>query len=152
MVCILLLVAAIMYITVPYMPSHIVHLYMSVDSLTGWLLFIHLFLDFCIHICVYTCRNFSRYGLRSQDFVQMQVPRVKTELGKKAFKFSAPSTWNDVQKDLRLTHVVALGENYKRQRIKFNWILSLHCVIMYSHSYFPVVCVIVFYLCLVCLV
>ena len=26
---------AVMYITVPYMPSHIVHLYMSVDSLTG---------------------------------------------------------------------------------------------------------------------
>ena len=33
----------------------IVHLYMSIDSLTGWFLFINLFLDFCLHICVNTC-------------------------------------------------------------------------------------------------
>ena len=115
MLCVLLLVAAIMYITLPYMPSHFERLYMSVDSL--WLTFVYKSILGPIgpillptYLGLHMCRNFSRYGLHSQDIIQMQVLRVKTELGKKAFKFSAPSTWNDVQKDLKLKHLVALTD------------------------------------------
>lgn len=40
----------------------------------------------------------------------MQAPRVRTDLVKKAFKFFAPSTWNDVQKDLKLSDLITLAE------------------------------------------
>ena len=40
----------------------------------------------------------------------MLVPRARTELGKKAFKYAAPSSWNNLQKDLNLSELVTLGE------------------------------------------
>ncbi len=59
---------------------------------------------------MYLCRNQNHYGLRSHDVLQMSVPRIRTELGKKAFQYAAPSSWNDVQKDLKLSHFISLEE------------------------------------------
>lgn len=39
--------------------------------------------------------------MRSQDIVTFVVPSVRAELGKKALS-SAPSSWNTLQKDLKL--------------------------------------------------
>lgn len=52
---------------------------------------------------------------------QMEVPRVRTKLDRSAFKCSAPSIWNDVQKEMY--------DNYKEQRKK----LSVHFNILRIH-------------------
>ena len=93
-----------------YAVAHCSFLY--VHRISHWLTFIYKSILGLLptYLYLHICRNVSRYGLHSQDITQMQVPRVKTELGKRAFKFSAPSTWNYVRKDLKLTHFVALGD------------------------------------------
>ena len=49
-------------------------------------------------------------GLWSQDVVLMSVAEARTELGKKAFKVFAPSSWNNLQKQLKLQDLVTLSE------------------------------------------
>ncbi len=56
------------------------------------------------------CKNQKQYGLRSHNILQMLVSRVRAELGQKAFKFAAPSFWNNVQKDLILSELIMMGE------------------------------------------
>ncbi len=88
------------------------HPSLSVRRFTHWMIFIYK----CIlgllppYLCTYMRRTSTHYSLRSQDIIQMQVPRVRTELGKRAFQYSAPACWNDLQKDLRLTDFIGLGE------------------------------------------
>ena len=48
-------------------------------------------------------------GLRSQDLFLMSVPKVRTELGKKAFGFAAPSAWNMLQKTFKQNELVSLN-------------------------------------------
>ena len=113
-----------------YAVAHCPSLY--VRRLSHWLIFISESILGLLptSLCVHTCRNLSRYGQRSQDIMQMQVPRVKTELGEKAFTFSAPSAWNDVQKDLKLTHLVTLGEiKTKIKDREMSSIESCHCTV-----------------------
>lgn len=52
--------------------------------------------------------NIGTYNLRSQDFFLLSVTKVRTELGKNAFKYSAPSTWNKLQKSMKLNKLVSL--------------------------------------------
>ncbi len=52
--------------------------------------------------------NIGTYNLRSQDLFLLSVPKVRTELGKKAFKYAAPSTWNKLQKSMKLNKLVSL--------------------------------------------
>ena len=40
----------------------------------------------------------------------MLVLKVRTQLGKKAFKYTAPSAWNNVQKELKLSDWITMGE------------------------------------------
>jgi hypothetical protein len=40
----------------------------------------------------------------------MNVAEARTELGKKAFKVFAPSSWNNLQKQLKLQDLVTLSE------------------------------------------
>lgn len=54
LLCLSLLAAAIVYITVSYTLPHSAHICMFIDLLNGWLLSINLLLDFCPHTCVYT--------------------------------------------------------------------------------------------------
>lgn len=53
--------------------------------------------------------NNRAYSLHSQDFYHFTVPKVRTEMGKKAFRFSAPSTWNCLQSELKLQSLVSLN-------------------------------------------
>ncbi len=54
------------------------------------------------------CKNQNQYGLRSHSILQMMVPRARTER-KKAFKYAAPSSWNNVQKDLKWSELITKG-------------------------------------------
>ena len=38
------------------------------------------------------------------------VPKVRTEIGKKAFRFSAPVGWNNLLTELNLQHLVPLTD------------------------------------------
>ena len=62
------------------------------------------------YLSVFLTRKHGNYGLRSQDTMLMTVPRVRTELGKKAFMFSAPFAWNSLQNELKLQDLVTLNE------------------------------------------
>ena len=59
----------------------------------------------CIHL---TFKSNSTYSLRSQDFLTTSVPLARTEFGKRAFAYSAPTTWNGLQKALKLSAPVTL--------------------------------------------
>lgn len=61
----------------------------------------------CTYLSVLLTSNHGHYGLRSNDVLHLLVPYVKTELGKKAFVFAAPSAWNLLQKSLKLTTVIS---------------------------------------------
>lgn len=50
------------------------------------------------------------YSLRSQDSLLLSVPSVRTEAGKVAFHFSAPTTWNNLQKFWKLKELVSIGQ------------------------------------------
>ena len=51
----------------------------------------------------------SSYGLRSQDIVLLNVPQARTELFKRAFMSAAPSTWNNLQSNLKLKCLIPLN-------------------------------------------
>lgn len=67
----------------------------------------------------------------------MVVPVTKTELGKKAFKYAAPSACNDVQEDLKLSELITLAKfnTFLKDREKqFSWSsqLPVKCEIVTS--------------------
>lgn len=51
--------------------------------------------------CLSTRKNGS-HNLTAMDALQFVVPKVRTELGKKAYRFSAPNTWNKLHPKLKL--------------------------------------------------
>ena len=55
------------------------------------------------------CKKQSLYGLRSQYFIQMLVPKVRTELGKKKLLNMLPLLLG-IQKELKLWDVITMGE------------------------------------------
>lgn len=55
----------------------------------------------------------GNYSLRSQSYYYLHVPPARTNLGKTAFKYAAPSEWNSLQMKLRLNHLVSFS-NFKR--------------------------------------
>ena len=59
----------------------------------------------CTHL---TVASNSSYSFRSQDFLSTSVPRARTEFGKRAFVYSAPFTWNGLQKSLILQAFITL--------------------------------------------
>ncbi len=62
------------------------------------------------YLCVLiTQNNTGQYSLRSQDFFLLSVPNVRTEIGKRAFSYSAPSARNLLQKNLKLKDLVSLN-------------------------------------------
>lgn len=44
----------------------------------------------------------SEYKLRSSRYILYDVPQIKTEFGKTAFSYSAPTSWNELQNQLKL--------------------------------------------------
>ena len=81
------------------------HLCLYADFPIGWVLYISLLGLVPSYICTYMCKKQSLHGLRSQDCIQMLVPKVR-----KAFKYAAPSAWNNVQKELKLSDLITMGE------------------------------------------
>lgn len=51
----------------------------------------------------------GNHSLRSLDVLRLTVPRVRTEFGKTAFRFSAPSTWNKLQNEFMIQYIVPLN-------------------------------------------
>ena len=49
------------------------------------------------------------YRLRSENFFLLTVPKVRTELGKRAFSYAAPQAWNLLQTELKLRELVSLN-------------------------------------------
>lgn len=64
------------------------------------------FLLICVHTCVKTKINMACALM----IFNRCCPRVRTELDKKAFKYAAPSSWNKVQKDLKLSELITMGD------------------------------------------
>lgn len=101
---------------------------LSVRRLSRWLTFVYKSLIGLVpsYLSLYMCKKQNQHALRSQDVLQLVVPRVRTELGKKGFKHAAPSAWNDLQKDCKLPGLITLGE--LKSILKDNETRSLgHC-------------------------
>ena len=58
----------------------------------------------------FLCTSFEKENLRSSKYIQSHVPSTKTEFGKTAFTYSAPVSWNEIQKSLKLTDLISLTE------------------------------------------
>ncbi len=63
------------------------------------------------YLCTYlTFTSNPSYRLHSLDFLTASVPRTRTEFGKRAFMFSAPSAWNNLQKSLKLQEFITITD------------------------------------------
>src|SRR4029434_7743980 len=54
-------------------------------------------------------KSAGNYSLRSQDCFMLTVPNARTEIGKRAFMYSAPSAWNILQKVLKRNYFSSLN-------------------------------------------
>ena len=62
------------------------------------------------YICnLLTRTSVDSYGLCSNDQLLFSVPFFRTKLGKRVFVYSAPSTWNMLQKDWKITELISLN-------------------------------------------
>ena len=50
------------------------------------------------------------YRTRSSDWLTLKVPRANSELGKTAFCFNAPTTWNDLQLKFKISSPITYGQ------------------------------------------
>ena len=70
-------------------------------------------------------KSAGNYSLRSQDCFMLTVPNARTEIGKRAFVYSAPSAWNILQKVLKLNDFISLNAfKLKMKKIETD---SLRC-------------------------
>ncbi len=58
--------------------------------------------------CLIKLKAVEKYFLRSQNYYTLSVPFVRSELGKKAFIYAAPSDWNHLQLNLMLQSLMSL--------------------------------------------
>lgn len=61
------------------------------------------------YLCTLLHKTSSCYALRSCTTLILSVPRGRTEFGKRAFSFAAPSAWNTLQTILKISAVIPLG-------------------------------------------
>src|SRR4029434_10933099 len=54
-------------------------------------------------------KSAGKYSLRSEDCFMLTVPNARTEIGKRAFMYSAPSAWNILQKVLKRNYFSSLN-------------------------------------------
>ncbi len=59
--------------------------------------------------CLIKQKIVEKYFLRSQNCYTLSVPFVRSELGKKAFMYAAPTDWNLLQSKLKLQNLLSLG-------------------------------------------
>ncbi len=55
-------------------------------------------------------KGVKNYGLRSQDYYHLSIPKVRTNMGKRAFSYAAPIDWNQLQDKLCLKELVSLND------------------------------------------
>ncbi len=67
------------------------------------------------------------YSLRSQSFYNLHVPSARTNLGKIAFEYAAPSDWNSLQMKLRLNQLVSLCQFKTLLRTIENGLMICKC-------------------------
>jgi len=72
-----------------------------------------------------TWRSVGSYSLRSDDHLLLFVPFACTELGKRAFVYSAHFAWNFLQKDLKLSELISL--NAFKSRLREPEMTCLNC-------------------------
>lgn len=83
---------------------------LSVRRTMHWLNFIYkTFLSLVPpYVCAHLQKVNSHCALRSSDVFYFSVSHVRTELGKRTFNFAAPSAWNTLQTDLKLSDLISL--------------------------------------------
>lgn len=105
---------------------------LSVRRFTHWLTFIYKALLGMVpfYLGIHLVRNHGHYSLRSTGFVTLTVPRVFTELRRKAFRFAAPSAWNSLQDELNLSDLIPLESFVKILKtrsyisVSFTWLIK----------------------------
>lgn len=76
-----------------------------------WYMFIFKAIDGTLPLYLNTLLDWNpiTYRTRSSQWLTLKVPNVNTELGKTAFCFSAPTTWNDLQLQLKICSPIPYG-------------------------------------------
>ncbi len=55
-------------------------------------------------------KGVKNYGLRSKDYYLLSIPKVRINMGKRAFSYAAPFDWNQLQHTLCLKELVSLND------------------------------------------
>ncbi len=55
-------------------------------------------------------KGVNNYGLRSQDYYLLSIPKVRNNMGKRAFSYAAPFDRNQLQDKLCLKELVSLND------------------------------------------
>ena len=61
------------------------------------------------YFAIFIAQKCGGYSLRSLDFILLTVPNVRTEFGKRAYMYSAPSSWNALQNTCKFEELVPMG-------------------------------------------
>ena len=81
------------------------------------------------YVCnLITQRSVDSYGLRSNDQLLLSVPFARTELRKRDFVYSAPSTWNTLQKNWKITQLITLNAFKSRLRALETTFFTSNCI------------------------
>ena len=85
---------------------------LSMRRTTHWYLFVYKSIVGLLpsYLFSYMRRKQSDRSLRSLDYITFAIPSVRTELGKKAFSYAAPGTWNRLQQKLKLSSFIPLKD------------------------------------------
>lgn len=76
-------------------------------------------------------KNTGQYALRSQNLILLDVPNVRTELGKKAFVYAAPTAWNLLQNELKMRLFITLEAFKSKMNEKKTDSLRCRCFLNY---------------------
>ena len=79
-----------------------------------WYLFIFKAIDGTLPLYLKSLMEWSdiTYNTRSSDWLTLKIPRVNTELGKIAFCYNAPTTWNELQLNFKICSPITYN-NFK---------------------------------------
>ncbi len=85
---------------------------LSIRRQHHWLIFIYKAVIGLLssYLSVFSFAENNRYNLRSKNSILFTIPAVKSEFGKIAFRYNAPSTWNALQKQLKLSTFITLND------------------------------------------
>lgn len=84
---------------------------LSIHRQYHWLIFIYKAVLGLLpsYLSVFYFVENNRYNLRSNNSILFSTPAVKSEFGKIAFRYNAP-TWNALQKQLKISTIIPLND------------------------------------------